>query len=274
MKNYTFNWEVQTLIEQFVQAFNDVIVKRYDNNETVVAPTSGDKVMFVYSPKQRVFSNLNSPAAGGLTVPVIAVNLSSIARDQSRVVNKIEGFKVDYNPKDGSGEYILPVLQPVPVNIGVDMTIITRYQSDMDQILTNFIPYCDPYIVVSWKLPNLKNSTIPYEIRSEVLWNGNIALQYPNDLQGTQPYRITATTSFTIKGWMFKNFNNVISKIYTINSEFLTIGSDGSVETPPIQPVQPSLLQDFDTFVSTLNSNQININSNITQAPIDININT
>jgi hypothetical protein len=259
MKNYTFNWEVQTLIEQFCQAFNDVIIKRYDNTETVMPPTSGDKVLFVYSPKQRVFSNLNSPAAGGITVPVIAVNLASISRDQSRVVNKIEGFRVEYDSTNGSGDYILPVLQPVPVNIAIDMTIVTRYQSDMDQILTNFIPYCDPYIVISWKLPNLKNSTIPYEIRSEVLWNGNIALQYPNDLNGTQPYRITATTQFTIKGWMFKSFNDVVKKIYNIDSEFLLLGSDGSVEsnTPP---TKPSLLQDFDDLYSNYTS-PVNLNN-------------
>jgi hypothetical protein len=262
MKNYTFNWEVQTLIEQFVGAFNDVIIKRYDKNENIVSPLSGDKVLFVYSPKQRVYSNLNSPAAGGLTVPVIAVNLSSIARDQSRVFNKIEGFNVEFDAKDKTGSYVLPMLQPVPVNIGVEMTIITRYQADMDQILTNFIPYCDPYIVISWKLPGLKNSNVPYEIRSEVLWNGNIALQYPNDLQGTQPYRVTATTSFTIKGWMFKEFNDVVKKIYTIDSKFLTINSNG--ESEPLEPVPtPSLLQDFSDFYSNYISPNSPHNDNI-----------
>jgi hypothetical protein len=249
MRNYTFNWEVQTLIEQFCDAFNDIIIKRYDNTETVVAPLSGDKVLFVYSPKQRVFSNLNSPAAGGLTVPVVAVNLASISRDQSRVFNKIDGFNIEFDTKNNSGNYILPVLQPVPVNIAVDMTIITRYQADMDQILSNFIPYCDPYIIVSWKIPSLKESSVPYEIRSEVLWSGNIALQYPNDLTGTQPYRVTATTQFTIKGWMFKSFNTAIKKIYTINTNYLTMDSNGTVE--PIDPNQePSLLQDFSDFYS------------------------
>jgi hypothetical protein len=249
MKNYTFAWETQTLVEQFIQAFNDVIIKRYDNNETLVQPTSGDKVLFVYSPKQRVFSNLNTPAAGGLTVPVIAVNLASMSRDTTRVFNKIEGFNIEFDSIDGSGNSILPVLQPVPINITIDMTIITRYQADMDQILTNFIPYCDPYIIISWKLPNLKKSKIPYEIRSEVLWNGNISLQYPNDLQGTQPYRVTATTQFTIKGWLFKEFNDVIKKIYTIDTSYLTLGSNGVSE--PIDPqAKPSLLQDFSDFAS------------------------
>jgi len=225
MKNYTFNWEVQTLIEQFVQAMNDVIIMRYDKNENQVPPLSGDKVLFVYSPKQRVFSNLNSPAAGGLTVPVIAINLAGIQRDNARVFNKNQGFSVEFESTDGSGNYLKPIPQPVPINITIDMTIVTRYQSDMDQILSNFIPYFDPYIVISWKIPSLKSSSIPYEIRNEVLWNGNIALQYPDNLTGTQPYRLTATTSFTIKGWMFKKMDQIVKKIYTIDSKFFT--SDG-----------------------------------------------
>jgi hypothetical protein len=239
MKNYTFYGEVQTLIEQTVGAINDVIIKRYDKNNNIVPPLSGDKVLFVYSPKQRVFSNLNSPTAGGMTVPVIAVNLSSIQRDNNRVFNKIEGFNVNFNPNDNSGKFYKNIPQPVPINIGLDMTIVTRYQADMDQILANFIPYFDPYIVISWKLPDLVKSDTPYELRNEVLWNGNINIQYPDNLTGTQPYRLTATTSFTIKGWMFKKMDEVIKKIYTIDSKFFTYdgitSEDGSILKTPEQ---------------------------------------
>jgi hypothetical protein len=246
VKNYTFNWEVQTLVEQFIGAFNDVIIKRYDENETLVEPVTGDKVLFVYSPKQRVFSNLNSPAAGGLTVPVIAVNIGSISRDQARVFNKIDGFTIDYDPKDGSGNFLKHIPQPVPVNITIDMTIITRYQADMDQILTNFVPYTDPYIIISWKLPSNHKSNTPYEIRSEVLWSGNINMQYPDNLGATQPYRITATTQFTIKGWMFKSMDEVYKKIYTIDSKFLT--TDGKTLEDSTQSSTPPLLRSFSDF--------------------------
>lgn len=220
MKNYTFNFEIQTLMEQFVSAFNDVIVKRYDNNKTLIQPFSGNKVLYVYSPKQRVFSALNNPAPGGLTVPVIAVNIASIARDQQRVFNKNEGFNVIYDPKVNPEQLIKKIPQPVPINIGVNMTIITKYQNDMEQIISNFVPYCDPYIVISWKLPALNESKIPYEIRTEVLWNGNINLQYPTDLGPTQPFRVTADTSFTIKGWLFKKMDTFYKKIYTIDADF------------------------------------------------------
>ena len=222
MKSYTFGFEVQTLLEQFISAFNDVVIKRFNNN-TATPPTSGIKVNYVYSPKQRVFNSLQNPAPGGITVPVIAVNINGISRDQSRVFNKNEGFKINFTSQS-DGVLAKKILQPVPVNIGVTMTIITKYQSDMDQILTNFIPYCDPYIVISWKIPESGSSTkenYEYEIRSEVLWNGTLQINYPQDIGPNQPYRITADTSFTIKGWMFKNSSETVKKIYTIHSNYI-----------------------------------------------------
>jgi hypothetical protein len=244
VKNYTFNFEVQTLLEQFVGAFNDIVIKRYDNNRNLTSPTSGIAVDFVYAPKQRVYDTLNTPAPGGLTVPVVAVNINGITRDVNRVFNKNEGFNVNnYNSSDGS--LLKKIPQPVPVNIGVSMTIVTKFQSDMDQIISNFVPYCDPYIIISWKLPNPNNPKNPYEIRSEVLWDGNVQLQYPNDIAGNQPYRLTATTNFTIKGWLFKKMDEVVKKIYTIDSKF--ISNDGTTSENDVVNLTPSIIKDFNT---------------------------
>ena len=222
MKNYTFNFEVQTLLEQFVAAFGNIIIKRYDNTKTVQSPTSGIPISFVYSPKQRVFDALDNPAPGGITVPAVAVNLGSIQRDNTRVFNKISGFTVPFTDKNnGNYDFSNHILQPVPVNIGVNMHIVTKFQADMDQILSNFIPYCDPYIVISWKLPFANN----YELRSEILWSGQINLTYPDNLAANAPYRLVADTSFTIKGWLFKDQQNPVGKIYTIQ-ENLVISDD------------------------------------------------
>ena len=247
MKNYTFGFETQTLLEQFVGAFNDIIIKRYDHNNTLVAPTSGFKVLYVYSPKQRVYNTLKNPAPGGLTVPVVAVSIGGISRDSTRVFNKNDGFNIQYeNAINDEGGIVKRILQPVPINIVVNMTIVTKYQLDLDQILNNFIPYTDPYIVISWKIPNISESTVPYELRNEVLWSGNVNINYPQDLAPTAPFRITAETSFTIKGWFFKKIGEPYKKIYTIKSDYSLYDNPSTVI-----PQVSSLLTEFEDIFGT-----------------------
>jgi hypothetical protein len=231
MQNYTFGFEIQTILEQFVGAFNDIIIKRYDNTKTLTTPTSGIGVKFVYAPKQRVYEAINTPAPGGITLPVVSVNITNLSRDNSRVFNKLEGFAIETGSHYNRSGVLQHIPQPVPVNIGVNMTIVTKFQSDMDQIISNFVPYCDPYIIISWKLPSPSKSTVPYELRTEVLWNGTINTTYPTELNNTQAQRLVAETSFTIKGWLFKNVNETINRIYTINSDFTTDNNTSIFDT-------------------------------------------
>jgi hypothetical protein len=210
VKKDPFYFEVKDVITQFVAAFDDVIIKRYNQTRE---PKERIQVRYVYSPKKRVLHDLVNKAQH-ITIPVVAVSISGVSRDESRVFNKIEGsyYNRDHQLLEESGTEIpiksnvtrpdyLP--QPVPVNISVNMSIITKFQTDMDQILSNFIPYSDPYVVISWKIPSEFIIT-EQEIRSEVLWDGSVSIDYPIDLSNTQPYRITGDTTFTIKGWLFK----------------------------------------------------------------------
>lgn len=222
MKSYTFGWEIQTLLEQFTSALNDIIVKQYNNDKSLSSPLNFKKVNFVYSPKQRIIANLTNPAPGGLTLPAVAVTITGINRDGNRVFNKNDGFNIFYNPKTSNESFVKKILQPVPINISVNVSILTKFQNDMDQILTNFIPYCDPYFVISWMLPLNNESKNNYELRTEVLWGGSVNVQYPADITANQSFRISADTSFTIKGWLFKKMEEPIKRIYTINSDFNT----------------------------------------------------
>ena len=224
MKNWTYSREIETLLEQFTAAFNDIIIKR-DNKTTNT--TDNIKVNFVYAPKQRVFEVLKNPAPGGISLPAVSISIASIQRDPTRTFNKSWGFNIETLSPTTSAvtDYIKRIKNPVPINIGVNMTILTKYQSDMDQILSNFVPYCDPYIIISWKLPSAQGKD--YEIRTEILWSGTINLNYPTELNGNQSFRVSADTSFTIKGWLFKSkdLNENYKKIYVLNSDF--VATDG-----------------------------------------------
>jgi len=209
MKNYTYEWCVKDIITQFIAAFDDTIIKRYNQNRE---PTEVIEVRYVLAPKQRVMYDIVNKAQN-LTLPVVALNVTSISRDEKRVFNKL-----DYLYNASTEKNSTAVKMPLPINITISMSILTRYMEDMDQIISNFIPYNNPYIILAWKEPT--GTTDVIEIRSEVLWDGNIAMSSPIDSTFSDKFRITADTTFTIKGWIFKDKNEISAPIYYIDTNY------------------------------------------------------
>lgn len=219
MREQPFYFEIKDIMTQFVSAFNNIIISRHDKQRDV---RSKIHVRYVYAPKQRVVHDLTNKARH-LTLPVVAVNISGISRDESRVFNKLEGSyfsseETHYShTRTDKSQTTYKMPQPVPINLEVSMSILARYQTDVEQIASNFVPYNDPYIVISWKLPK-EFSSRDEEIRSEVLWNGNLNINYPDDLDKTTPYRLAADTSFTIKTWLFKKHKQPVNNIFKITT--------------------------------------------------------
>lgn len=225
MKNYTYHFEIKDLVTQFVNAFDHIVIKRFNQKRESV---NGVQVRYVYSPKQRVLFDLVNKAQN-ITVPVVAVSISNVARDESRVFNKIGGFYFPQGTSDRNATSMSDFYKsPVPINITINMSILTKFQTDMDQIVSNFVPYNNPYIIISWKVPDEmveSGFSIPQEIRSEVLWNGNISLTYPTDITAAEKYRIIGDTSFTIKGWLFGDPTFPANNIFYINNNFYAVSS-------------------------------------------------
>jgi len=214
IKDYTYNFEIKDLITQFIAAFDDVVIKRYDNNRVAKEDI---EVRYVLAPKQRVMYDIVNKAQN-LTLPVVAVDIASISRANDRVFNKIDNFYTPYTRNKTSN-----VKMPIPIDITINMSILARYMQDIDQILSNFIPYSNPYIILSWKEPSQIEGQV-VEIRSEVLWNGNISFNAPTDTTYNDKFRVVCDTSFTIKGWLFKNKNELSTPIYFIDVNTYAIG--------------------------------------------------
>ena len=207
--SYTYYWEVKDILTQFLHAFDGAIVRRYT---TARQSTNAVGVRYVYAPKQRVLHDLINRAQH-ITLPVVSFWIDSIQRDQSRVFNKLEGM---YYNKDTYNNKTIHRLQPLPVDINVSVSILTRFQSDMDQIVSNFVPYSDPYFVVSWS----KFGSPEIEIRAPVLWNNELAMSYPVEQAPNDPTRVVCDTKFTIKGWIFKNETDATGRIFKIDTNF------------------------------------------------------
>lgn len=211
MKNYTYNFEIRNMIVQFMAALDDIVIARYDKEKNA---KSRIKARVVYAPKQRVLADLLDKAQT-IQLPVVSVYITGIGRDEGRVWNKMQGLV----QPTGVGSYSIQP-QPQPIDIQVGVTVLTKFQEDMDQILTNIIPYFTPYIIISWKTDN----NPLHEIRSQVHWNGSASVSYPYDVSNAQLQRVQGELGFTIKGWLFAGDSSkpatTAPEIFVINSSY------------------------------------------------------
>lgn len=191
MQEYNYNFEIRTLLSHFASAFNDVKIKRFDGKKYA---KEAIKVPLTFAPKSHILADLVG-LTDTIKLPAIAIEIKNQSRDNERIKNKID----DLIYKNTDGTYVN--MKAIPWNINVEMTILAKFQEDLDQIVQNFSVHNNPYIIVSWQEPKSGR-----ELRTEILWDGNISYNYPAKEQGPKepPFRITATTNFTIKGYIFK----------------------------------------------------------------------
>jgi hypothetical protein len=211
MKQYTYHSEVRTLMSHFINACNDIKIKRFDADGAVEDTID---VIFKYGPRQRVFHDLTQQKTN-IKLPLVNVYVTGITRNEQRVANNVSTLPFDTNP---TSSIFLNIGAPVPIDIGINMTIITKYQRDMEQILTNWIPYFDPYINVSWNHP-ITNQ----ELQSRIIWSGSAPIQSPDNLAGNTPFQWVCDTAFTMEGWLFKNDLPPAKKIIFINTSWTPV---------------------------------------------------
>ena len=211
MREYNHNREIKTLLTQVLDAFGNLVIKRI--NESTGAEEDQIHVNLRYSPKSRTIHDIVNKNQH-IQLPVMALSIGGISYDQSRTFNKIAGFYTDVPSASSFGKHY----QPLPITLNLNLSILSRYQNDLDQIITCLYTFFHPYIVISYIHPEVNQ-----EVRCVVQWDGNINIQYPNDIAANVPYRITADSSFKVSGWIYRNYPNVSGKIYKIDHNFQAV---------------------------------------------------
>ena len=215
MRQRNFHFELRDNTLALANALNDVVIKRFKDNSRKEIEKELD-VRFVYGQKHRVLHDIIN-AAKATTLPVIALDLKSFSHDTSRIFNKNSEF---YDNAISSGE-CSRYLTPTPIKLSYGITIITRYRTDLEQIISNFIPHFNPYIIISLHVPDEFKLHYTQEIRSKVLWDGSFNIEYPDPINSTQKQLFTATTNFTVDGWLFKPEEPPAKPIYSIDANFI-----------------------------------------------------
>jgi hypothetical protein len=86
-----------------------------------------------------------------------------------------------------------------PVIVDYDMTIITKYKEDMDQIISNWIVHFRPDIYFKWWHPRVKSSPLT----SQLVWSHNLSFDNSSEYNPQNIFTYKSTTTFSLKTWMF-----------------------------------------------------------------------
>jgi hypothetical protein len=216
VKSRAFSWEIHDLVGQFIAAFDDVVIGRFNRSRE---EKDRIEVAYVYQPKARVLHDIENRAQN-LKLPIGAVVIESVSRNSNRSFNKIEGFTYPARRQDSLSKTTVKIPPVVPVDIKVKLSLLATYQTDIDQLISNFAAYANPYIIISWKVPEEFGLPASMPLNSKVEWDGGISLSYPVDINHSSRTVITADASFTIEGWLFKEVIDPINNIFFIDANF------------------------------------------------------
>jgi hypothetical protein len=190
MKYVSYNRELKIATTQIQDVFNDIEITRLnqgDNESKVI------RIPLVYGNRSRILKSLENKN-GILKLPLMAMTISNLSRDKSRVSDQNQELIMRNGTKN------LDACTAVPMNITYTLDIFTKYQEDMDQIISNIIPFMNPDLYTVW--PNPKDPSKEAMMKSQVVWDDNVSLKYEDDESST-PWRINGTMSFVYKTWFF-----------------------------------------------------------------------
>lgn len=216
MNHKPSNGEISHIKSHLLAALNGVAINRYHYDEkgqrSGIAQTI--RVPLKYGHKTRQIHEAIQ-INGNIVLPIMAVTMSGVSIDNERnEAKKQRVYDFEYTGADGIKRYV----KPTPVNLNFNVSIVTTKGSDMEEIIAHYLSVFNPYIYISWKHP-FSNK----ELRSKVMWDGNLSTSYPTDTDSASKIRYICDLGFTVESWIFReqaHSMGVIKEIkYTLNIE-------------------------------------------------------
>lgn len=204
----------------FGTLFNEIYLSRKDDNNVEAELI---KVPIAYGPKEKFLTrmlqdpDLNRPVA--IQVPRMSFQITNILYDGARKRNKIRKNVKGQN----NSSNITNGFDGVPYKIGMELTIIAKYQDDANQILEQILPFFTPDFSPTYiPVPELGfQEDLPIE-----LLNVNYSDNYDDDWKNRR--NIIYTLNFDILAYFYGPIRSsgLIKKAQT---DLLIPPGDGSV---------------------------------------------
>ena len=193
---YSYNEIIRKTIIAFGTLFNEIYIKHEEQNGT---DYSFMKVPIAYGPVQKFLARVEQKPdlrkRVAMTLPRMSFEMISLKYDNSRKVSAMQTFKA---VKTSDKTEQVKVFMPVPYNIGFQLSIMTKLNDDMLQIVEQILPVFQPNFTISVNLISSigEKRDIPITLDS---------VDMKDDYEGDYSQRrsLIYTLNFTAKTYLF-----------------------------------------------------------------------
>ena len=193
---YYYHEKLRKTVIGFGTLFNDIEVRHSDDNDSV---QSRMKVPLAYGPMQKFLAKIEQqPSLKGrpaITLPRMSFEMTGISYDSSRKASITQTFK---SCGTGTLAYLKKVYMPVPYNISFQLSIATKLNDDMLQIIEQILPYFQPGLNITINLVSSIGEKRDVPI---ILENINMTDDYEGSFDNRRA--MISTLTFTAKTYLF-----------------------------------------------------------------------
>ena len=252
MFEYFYNEIFRSVIISFGSLFNGIQIKHKDSDGDV---TSVIQVPLAYGPTQKFLARLEQQSdlikPVSITLPRMSFEFTNLQYDPSRRTNQTQQFVAQTENGEMKKSYI-----PVPYNMTIELSIYTKLNEDMLQIIEQILPFFQP----AYNLPiNFLNDLKEKRDVPVVLDN----IQMTDDYEGNFDTRraLINTLTFTAKTYVFGPVSGDISDdiIKKVSVGYIAGEAGGKAQRDLTYQVTPKALRDYTGDTATLLDEDIDL---------------
>ncbi len=246
---YYYHEIIRRTIISFGTLFNNIQIRHNDENGNDVSLI---KVPIAYGPVQKFLARLDEKPdlrkRVAITLPRMAFEMTSIQYDSARKVSSVQTFQAN---RPGVGP--VKVYMPAPYNIGIQLSIIAKYQDDMLQIIEQILPFFQPNFNLTIDLVNTIGEKRDIPI---VLEGISMSDDYEGDFSTRRSlvYTLNFTAKTSLFGPVADSSDSIIKKVQV---DYYTDVNVVNASRQLRYTVEPRAIKDYDNDATTSLSQDI-----------------
>lgn len=252
MFGYFYHEILRRTIIAFGTLFNSISIRHTDNEKNVVSVI---QVPLAYGPTQKFLSRLNqSPDLNKpveITLPRMSFEFTGLSYDASRKVTTTQYFVVK-DPQNA--QETKKAFMPVPYDMTFELSIMSKLNDDVLQIVEQILPYFQPAYTLTVDLIDTlgEKRDLPIILETPIAMEDN----YEGDFSTRRT--LVYTLRFTVKTYLFgpvSSASNDVIKKTTIN--YIAQSSIASPVRELVYSVEPRALKNYTGAIITNLSSDI-----------------